>query len=326
MGPLFSGRSRAVLAGLLALLAPLSAAQALVINPLFVDAAGQTWSAARRAVFNRAIADWTTAILADQSVDVTVTFTHAGAGGYLGQWQVGGAFFNGTDIDPWTDGAEHTIRFNADLFSGDFYTWWDPTPTTSADLPFAAWDALSVARHEIAHMMGFSSTFYLDNFNLPSEVNRWTSHISGTTFDPGGLNVTLASVSNLSHVANSGSTAGDLMVPALVNGVRRSISQIDLDMLVLAHDYDLRPVGDFNGDAQVTGADFLIWQSRYPLAAGATVSDGDANGDEAVTGADFLIWQSHYAPGAGTPVAVPEPAGGLMLVTGATALLRRRKT
>ena len=53
---------------------------------------------------------------------------------------------------------------------------------------------------------------------------------------------------------------------------------------------------DFNGDGQVTGADFVIWQAHYPTAYGADKADGDANGDGAVTGMDFVIWQTLYAP------------------------------
>jgi hypothetical protein len=42
---------------------------------------------------------------------------------------------------------------------------------------------------------------------------------------------------------------------------------------------------DFNGDGCVDGVDFLIWQSHYPAAAGATKVDG----------VDFLTWQVEYA-------------------------------
>jgi hypothetical protein len=52
---------------------------------------------------------------------------------------------------------------------------------------------------------------------------------------------------------------------------------------------------DFNGDGCVDGVDFLIWQSHYPAAAGATKATGDANGDGKVDGVDFLTWQVEYA-------------------------------
>jgi hypothetical protein len=52
--------------------------------------------------------------------------------------------------------------------------------------------------------------------------------------------------------------------------------------------------GDFNGDGKVDGVDFLIWQSHYPTASGATPDGGDANGDGKVDGVDFLVWQANY--------------------------------
>jgi hypothetical protein len=54
-------------------------------------------------------------------------------------------------------------------------------------------------------------------------------------------------------------------------------------------------LGDFNDDGKVDGVDFLIWQSHYPTASGATRAQGDANGDGKVDGVDFLAWQAAYA-------------------------------
>jgi hypothetical protein len=93
----------------------------------------------------------------------------------------------------------------------------------------------------MGHMMGFAVDFYVDDFTLPSEFDKWTSHIANTTFDPGGLNIEMAGSSNLGHVANSGSTLNDLMIPALVNGARRNISQTDLNMLEKAYGYTIIP-------------------------------------------------------------------------------------
>jgi hypothetical protein len=49
--------------------------------------------------------------------------------------------------------------------------------------------------------------------------------------------VTIAGPGDWKHVADSGRTAGALMVPGLVNGVRKDISETDLQMLILAYDY-----------------------------------------------------------------------------------------
>lgn len=229
------------LLGAAALLALGGQAHALTINATYVDTAAGSWDAVEIGVFEQAIADWEAVITTGVTINVTVDFTNAGTSSYLGQWQgqYSGAFV-GDDIYPWQK-TSHVIHFNADLMTGTNFLWFDPTPTTADDQAFQAWDALSVARHEIGHMLGFTSDFYKENVGTVSEVNLWNQHISGTTFDPGGLNVTMASSVNLGHVADSGSTAGDLMTPQLINGVRRGISDIDLAMLSLAYGYSIVP-------------------------------------------------------------------------------------
>lgn len=96
------------------------------------------------------------------------------------------------------------------------------------------------ARVLLAHVLGFN-TIYAENQGAANEVNYWTSHITGTTFDPGGLNVTLAAADNLTHLANSGATAGYLMTASLVNGDRRDIASLELDMLSLSLGYTIVP-------------------------------------------------------------------------------------
>jgi hypothetical protein len=80
--------------------------------------------------------------------------------------------------------------------------------------------------------------------------------------------------------------------------------------------------GDFNLDGKVDGVDFLIWQSHYGTASGATLLNGDANGDGNVDGVDFLTWQAAYRPGITT---VPEPAAALLLLAAGSLLRRGRK-
>jgi hypothetical protein len=225
-----------------AVLAVAVTAKAISIIPTYVDGAGYTWDSIKKGVIGEAISEWQ-ALLPDsrQPINVTLDFTHAGTANYLGQWEGGWTLPVGTNIYPWTSGVTHTIHYNADLFSGTNYTWWDPTPTTSADQPFQAWDALSVARHEIGHMLGFTDSFYFDELGQPQQIDKWDSHISGTTFDPGGLNVSMASTYDLGHLRDSGSTAGDLMVSSLANGHRREISGTDLRMLHLAYGYTIVP-------------------------------------------------------------------------------------
>jgi hypothetical protein len=86
---------------------------------------------------------------------------------------------------------------------------------------------------------------------------------------------------------------------------------------------------DFNGDGQVDGADFLVWQRGNGGPGGAT--QGDANGDSIVNGDDLAIWQSHYGGTSAAQVAaaVPEPTTAALAVLPIGVLLaaksRRRR-
>ncbi len=84
--------------------------------------------------------------------------------------------------------------------------------------------------------------------------------------------------------------------------------------------------GDFDGDGDVDGVDFGLWQTGYPTASGALLSDGDADGDGDVDGTDFGIWQANYPTNLGGSAAIPEPATlGLILLGGLALANRRRK-
>ncbi|MCH7752338.1 MAG: PEP-CTERM sorting domain-containing protein [Planctomycetes bacterium] len=70
--------------------------------------------------------------------------------------------------------------------------------------------------------------------------------------------------------------------------------------------------GDFNGDGDVDGFDFLEWQRGF-----GTIYDSD----------DLAAWEANYgtvAPLSATAAAVPEPATFMMLLIGMLALHFRR--
>jgi hypothetical protein len=71
---------------------------------------------------------------------------------------------------------------------------------------------------------------------------------------------------------------------------------------------------DFNYSRTVDATDLATWQSNYGLASGATRAQGDANGDGQINGRDFLIWQRQSTGGTSSIAAVPEPASFTMLV------------
>ncbi|MCC7086044.1 MAG: hypothetical protein IT427_13660 [Pirellulales bacterium] len=72
--------------------------------------------------------------------------------------------------------------------------------------------------------------------------------------------------------------------------------------------------GDFDGDGDVNGVDFVVWQTNFPADSGKILADGDADGDGDVDGADFVVWQTHFPqtqPGSVSSL-VPEPATWLL--------------
>ena len=84
--------------------------------------------------------------------------------------------------------------------------------------------------------------------------------------------------------------------------------------------------GDFDGDADVDGVDFGIWQANYPTASGATLATGDADYDGDVDGVDFGIWQANYPTNsaAATMTTIPEPDTLSLLVLGGLILMLLR--
>jgi uncharacterized protein YjbI with pentapeptide repeats len=82
--------------------------------------------------------------------------------------------------------------------------------------------------------------------------------------------------------------------------------------------------GDFDGDGDVDGLDFVAWQANFPIASGATMSQGDADGDGDVDGADFVVWQTNFPFG-----SVPEPSAVVLALCSLSilgcAMSRRRR-
>jgi hypothetical protein len=81
---------------------------------------------------------------------------------------------------------------------------------------------------------------------------------------------------------------------------------------------------DFDGDGDVDGNDFIVWQQG--IGAGDQ-SDGDANGDNVVDGLDLDVWKQQYAQPAPPVSAIPEPATlvllGFAALAGLTATRRQ---
>ncbi|MBL9165746.1 MAG: PEP-CTERM sorting domain-containing protein [Planctomycetaceae bacterium] len=91
-----------------------------------------------------------------------------------------------------------------------------------------------------------------------------------------------------------------------------------------------RKAGDVNEDGLVNSADYDIWRANVgvdltPLTALQGRALGDLNGDRQINLADFGLIKSNKSPGA--VLAVPEPAGAAILLTGIgiVALRQRRR-
>jgi hypothetical protein len=82
---------------------------------------------------------------------------------------------------------------------------------------------------------------------------------------------------------------------------------------------------DFDGDLDVDGDDFLIWQRG--LGTGTANADGNTDGDTDVDATDLANWKAKFGLPVATPVAaaVPEPACASLLAIGLGVLARRRR-
>ena len=220
-------------------------APALSLLPEFMNAGGETWDASRQSVVLAALAQWEASILDSNTVSIEFTYLNLGSGGALGQTASSFVAAIGDDVFPVDQGGcpipmtagnpcvTHSISFNSDRIGNLFF---DLTLDTADDIPFSQFDAYSIALHEIGHALGFADGIWFNGFLTESESDKWGSHIVGTHFDPGGLNVALASASDRSHLPAS---ADDLMSVSLTSGTRREISSTDLEILSLAHTYSV---------------------------------------------------------------------------------------
>lgn len=81
--------------------------------------------------------------------------------------------------------------------------------------------------------------------------------------------------------------------------------------------------GDFDGDGDADGSDFLAWQLGLGKTVGAKLSEGDGDRDGDVDAADLAVWQGAFVMAAG--VAVPEPNGAVLAVGYSFALAAGRR-
>jgi pectinesterase len=74
----------------------------------------------------------------------------------------------------------------------------------------------------------------------------------------------------------------------------------------------LDPSADFDGDGDIDGRDFLVWQRGFGLGAQTDNSLGDANFDGDIDELDLAVWQKQFGEPAPELTAVPEPSAGVL--------------
>lgn len=86
------------------------------------------------------------------------------------------------------------------------------------------------------------------------------------------------------------------------------------------------PSADFDGDGDIDGRDFLLWQRGFGLEGQTDNSAGDANFDGTVNELDLAIWHEQYgtSPAELIVLLVPEPGTSSLVLLGVALFLFRR--
>jgi hypothetical protein len=242
--------------------------------------------------------------------------------------QTGALAATKTDYGPWGG----SIAFDD---STPWYFGLSPAGLSAGKVDF-----LSVATHELEHLLGFSAS--QPSWAALTSNGKFTG--PKATAANGGINPTITA----SHWLGMSSTVGPngpvqiaLMDSNVVTGVRRHITQLDwaaLDDI----GWDLAMPGDANADGVVNFVDFQALEVAFGTT-NARWSQGDFNEDGVVDTADLSLLLQNYgkrsdgsaaAPSAAEERAidafaeaanVPEPGVGGFLCLLAIPLLRRRR-
>ena len=247
-------RNRGFIVGLAvagAVVAAVPAARAFTITPTFSTGTSQVWDATSMGIVNQAIGDWTCMLSytdPNQNIPMLFIFQHGGtdpfaANAYLGHWQQSVHGTAGDSLTPWSPDVMHAVLVNSDFMTvrngGVNYPDY-LVMTFSPALPTAnQWDGLTVIRRTIGQALGFTMQ-YADSLGMVSGPNKWQDQVtitgSNAVFDqtPGGLNIPLASSSNVVQFADSTDLMGQ---GALATGTRVGIGFQDLEALSLAYGY-----------------------------------------------------------------------------------------
>jgi hypothetical protein len=190
------------------------------------------------------------------------------------------------------------------------------TMPTTGTLDPGSWDALGSASLDVgtqdAQLLFLTYRVHMNNGSETVERNVMSGQV---TVDPGTriyLHGTL--VAAIKMVRSN--------PLALMSGVDFSHTSESFISLLTpggsllsesGHSYSVTS-GDFNEDGYVGAADLTAWATGFGTPSGATHLQGDADGDSDVDGGDFLVWQRQLesAPAFIATIAAPEPHSFLL--------------
>jgi hypothetical protein len=185
-------------------------------------------------------------------------------------------------------------------------------PAILAQFTYNTYVGQDPAHNAIDIVMNVTDTTYAVSFGGPD---------SGVTVQNGALsgNLPSAPVGNFR-------VAATIQSGGRVGGGPTDGITMDIDRITINPAAPPAHPGDFDSDGDVDGADFVAWQTNFPKATGAVLSEGDADADGDVDGADFVVWQTNFpftpAPGA-SPVPEPNSIALLSLATVIALAFRR---
>ena len=229
--------------------------------------------------------------------------------------QEGAAEANPTDYGPWGG----SITFNASK-SWSFGIYEAPSDPQDSDF-------LSVALHELCHVLGFgppspnpkSWDTYVDagtrRFLGPEAVAEYGGPVPLDDIDTHWAPGTLST--------NGGAVQEAAMDPNLVTGTRKLLTELDLAAM-RDIGWEMPQPGDADRDGDVDFLDYLTVKAHLGGLGGWT--DGDFDFDQDIDAADLSAVEAFFSlpvPPAAAPV--PEPASAMLLLAGAAALLRRAR-
>ena len=176
-------------------------AQAITINIAYDDGMADTnssgtFNAVEKAVIAQGVSQWQTAITSGGVVNITVLKSTL-AGNLLGFASQYTTNLGDSEPDGHLNGTPTSGRVQIDDRLGDAFGFFvDPTPADNSEFipgntayhfvngPANQYDMLTLVKHEIAHVLGFSQSFdnFFDNLApspIAAEMNRWLYVFTG---------------------------------------------------------------------------------------------------------------------------------------------------